>query len=206
MFKEYIVDMEIPNDIDTRRLRIMRGGINVMQKSHRWDRKMDSITKKFKISLQYLKLKNIQDELKTWEKFTKNNYFSAAINGSNLKYLDETYLEFDGNNNVDTKIEYRTMRKNQSHLEYENVLVNDGGYNVLESEFETNFESFEDSVKEFEKVDKVKEVVEEQKISINSNLLDRIMNLNPFPIEKKNSLDLSMEALKEELDDLDKKK
>ena len=205
MFKEYIVDMEIPNNIDTRSLRIMRSRIKIIQKSHRWDKKIDSIINRFKVSLQYLKLKNIQDDLKTWENFTKNNYFSAEINGFNLKYLDETYLEFNGNKNVDTKIEDITMRKNQSHLEYENVLFNDGGYDVLESELETNFESFEDSVKEFEKFDKVKENVEEQKISINNNLLDRIMSLKASPIEKKKSQNLSMEALKKDLDDLDKK-
>ena len=179
----------------------MRGNISVKQKSSRWDRKIDSLINKFNKSRSYLKYKGIQDELRTWDKFTSNNNLTTLTNGSSFKIFDSSHLEFNGNKNVDTRIEFQHLKKNQSSIDIENVYLNDGGYESLGDEFKTVFEFYEDSVKDHIKLDIPKEEEEDLKIPLDNSLLERIRLKNCKPIEKKETRDLSILALEKEIDD-----
>ncbi len=191
--------MEIPKHLSERSLRFTRGGINLMQKSHRWDKKIESIIKKFNRNLNFLKFKGIQEELRKWDKFSKDSNLSYLTNGSALEYFDGTNFESNGNKNVDTKIESKIIRKNQSQLEFENILLNDGGFEFLETEFRTNVGSYEDSIKKFEDIYEDKEKEENIKIPVNHDLLERIKSVKIKPMVKKDPHDLSIEALIEDL-------
>lgn len=201
LFKEHIIEMEIPQNITLKDLRTMRGRIKIMQKSHRWDRRIDSIIKKYNKDRYFLKIKGIQYDLKTWDKFTENNNFSSIINGSSLKYFDGTQFEINGIENVDTKLESKELRKNQSQVDIEEILINNGGYELKEDDLKTDFGSYKDSVKMFEKSYRDKEDEVYMKIPIDHDLLERIKSVKIKPMVKKETQNLDIEDL---IDDLNK--
>jgi len=203
LYKEYIKKIDIPENLSTKGLRFMRGRIGLIQKSHRFDKKIDTIIKKFNRDRYYLKLKSIQNELKTWENYSNYDNLNSLTNGSLLRYSNNIYLRFDGNKFMDTTIGYKEIRKNQNQFDPGVEQINDGGIKIFDSNLKTDFEFFEDSVKEFEKLDFTKEKEEELKIPINLDLLERIKRKTVKPIEKKITKDLSILALKKELEELD---
>jgi len=202
LFKEHIIDMNIPEDITIKNLKVMRGKIRIIQKSGRYERKIDSIIGKFNRNCQYLKLKGIQDNLKAWEGFSKNCNLNFLTNGTSLRYNNETFLEVNGNKNMGTLISYREFRKNQNQYEFKKELINEGRNEVLEPEFDTAFEFYEDYITDYGKIDLVKQKEKDTKIPIELDLLERIKNIQAEPMKKKDSKNLSILALKEKLDEL----
>ena len=203
IFKEQIMEMEIPPDITVKGLRLMRGGINVMQKSHRWDKKISSKIKLFNRDRYYLKLKGIQTDLKTWHLYSENNNWSVLTNGSAFKHLDGTFYNFNGNKDIDTMVENKTRRGNQNQAEIDRYIFNEGGSESDQEDFKSDFGSFEDSLKEVEKLDKVKEEEEEIKIAINHDLSERIKEIKIKPTLKEETRDLSIDTLFKDLNKLD---
>jgi len=204
LFKEHIINLNIPEDITIRNLKVMRGKIRIIQKSHRYERKIDSIIGKFNRNRQYLKLKGIQDNLKAWEGFSKNNNLNFLTNGTSLRYNDETFFEFNGNKNMGTSISYSEFRKNQNQYEFKKDHINEGSYEVLKPEFDTAFGFYEDYITDYEKIEIVKQKEKDTKIPIELDLLERIKNIQSEPMKKKDSKNLSILTLKEKLDELHK--
>lgn len=202
LFKEHIINLNIPEDITIRNLKVMRGKIRIIQKSHRYERKIDSIIKKFNRNRQYLKLKGIQDNLKAWEGFSKNNNLNFLTNGTSLRYNNETFFEFNGNKNMGTSISYREFRKNQNQYEFKKDHINEGSYEVLKPEFDTAFEFYEDYITDYEKINIVKQKEMNPKIPIELDLLERIKNIQSEPMKKKYSKNLSILDLSKKLDEL----
>jgi len=204
LFKDYIQLMEIPENITIKDLKLLRGKIRLMQKSGRYERKIDSIIRNFNRKRQFLKFKGIQDSLNTWEKFSENNNLNFLTEGSSLLFNNETFFDSNGNKDPDTTISQRIFRKNQNQFEYKGELINNGDNKILEPEFDTAFEFSEDSIAEFEKMDliKQKEDEEDKKIPIEFDLLNRIKNIKSEPMKKKESKNLSILALNEELNEL----
>lgn len=204
LFKDYIQLMEIPENITIKDLKLLRGKIRLMQKSGRYERKIDSIIRNFNRKRQFLKFKGIQNSLNTWEKFSENNNLNFLTEGSSLLFNNETFFDSNGNKDPDTIISQKIFRKNQNQFEYEGDLINNGGNKVVEPEFDTAFEFSEDSIAEIEKMDlvKQKEDEEDKKIPIEFDLLNRIKNIKSEPMKKKESKNLSILALNEELNEL----
>lgn len=201
LFKEHIKDINIPENITMKNLKIMRGRLRIIQKSRRYERKIDSIIRKYNINRQYLKLKGIQDGLRIWEGYDKDNNLSFTTDGTSLRSINETFLDFNGNRSTGTSIGHSEFRKYLQQADFEKEIVNEGSYEVLKPEFDTAFGFYKDYIPNYKKVDIVKQKEKETKISIGSDLLERIKKIQSEPMKKKDSKNLSILALKEKLDE-----
>lgn len=206
LFKDHILTLEIPKGISVEELRKMRTALKIREKSGRWAKKIDSFRAKFKKNLNYLKLKNIQDNLRFSMKFAKFNYLSGITDGSELKYIDDTFIAYNGNREVDTHIKHESIKLKYDDIQTtskKKVLIDSKTSKPLKSDFDRDIGSYTDTIKELEKLDKREREDKKVKIPIDSELLEEIRRIELEPIEKKEGKYTNIKDFKKYLDEMD---
>jgi len=209
LFKEHILTIKITQRITVEDLRRVRTKLTIMKKSGRWGKKIDLFIKNYERDLNSLKLKNIQDSLRTSKEITKYDYLSAISNGSYLINIDNTFIEYNGNKEVSTDIKDESINLDHGDIQIHSskkLLVDSKTSNSLKSDFPTDIGMYTDTLKEFEKIDKFNIEKEDVKIPIEADLVEKIRKIKLKPMEKKISKFTSMKDFKKYLDDMESSK
>ena len=204
--KERILKLKIPSYITLEKLRRQRTGLYLKQKSGRWERKIDSLIKKFERNKNYFKLKELQDNLKKLNLKSEYNYYTIGNGISHFRYQDRTFIEFNGNKEVNTQLQYKSQKIDYADIDPKTIkpfnIVSES-YEKVKTELTSDFSLYEDYLKEIDKLNRHKVENGEEKIPIEPSLLQRINSIKLEPMKKKNPEKIDIIEFKKQLDELD---